>query len=365
MKRKVLHISCGGLGSGGVSSVIFSIVKQLHNRFDFECIVFKKKCNKEDDFLRYGKLHRVEAYSSDGKTHFIELILRPFKLYTNVFRICKKEKYDVVHAHNLFEEGVCLWAAKNAGVPIRIAHSHNTNSTNKKSIIFKIREKINLILINKYATHKIACSNRAGKDYFNNSNYDVIYNSIDLEKYANKKITDKGHITFIHVGRYTYQKNQEFVIKVFANIKKKKDNSRLMLVGFGEDKEKLKNLIHELNLDESVDLIPGDKVDVSEKYDEADYMIFPSIYEGFGIVLLEAQAKRIPCFVSEAIQKEVDAGLLNYIKLSETPEKWAEKILLYIDSNNEIDDSKIQKNLNRFNSKEICEQYAKIYGGNE
>lgn len=138
-----------------------------------------------------------------------------------------------------------------------------------------------------------------------------------------------------------------------------------MLVGFGEDKEKLKNLIHELNLDESVDLIPGDKVDVSEKYDEADYMIFPSIYEGFGIVLLEAQAKRIPCFVSEAIQKEVDAGLLNYIKLSETPEKWAEKILLYIDSNNEIDDSKIQKNLNRFNSKEICEQYAKIYGGNE
>ena len=132
-----------------------------------------------------------------------------------------------------------------------------------------------------------------------------------------------------------------------------------------EYKEKLKNLIHELNLDESVDLIPGDKVDVSEKYDEADYMIFPSIYEGFGIVLLEAQAKRIPCFVSEAIQKEVDAGLLNYIKLSETPEKWAEKILLYIDSNNEIDDSKIQKNLNRFNSKEICEQYAKIYGGNE
>lgn len=367
MKRKVLHISCGGLGSGGVSSVIFSIVKELHNRFDFGCIVFKKKCNKEDDFLKYGKLHRVEAYSSDGRTHFIEFILRPFKLYTNVFRICKKEKYDVVHAHNLLEEGICLWAAKNAGVPIRIAHSHSTNSPKIKSIIFKIRERINLILINKYATHKIACSDSAGKDYFHNSNYDVIYNSIDLEKYSIKKLhkTNREYLNFIHVGRYTYSKNQEFVIKVFANIKKKKDNSRLMLVGFGEDKEKLKNLIHELNLDESVDLIPGDKVDVSEKYDEADYMIFSSIYEGFGIVLLEAQAKRIPCFVSEAIQKEVDAGLLNYIKLSETPEKWAEKILLYIDSNNEIDDSKIQKNLNRFNSKEICEQYAKIYGGNE
>lgn len=112
MKRKVLHISCGGLGSGGVSSVIFSIVKELHNRFDFGCIVFKKKCNKEDDFLKYGKLHRVEAYSSDGRTHFIEFILRPFKLYTNVFRICKKEKYDVVHAHNLLEEGICCGLQK-------------------------------------------------------------------------------------------------------------------------------------------------------------------------------------------------------------------------------------------------------------
>ena len=63
------------------------------------------------------------------------------------------------------------------------------------------------------------------------------------------------------------------------------------------------------------------------------------------------------------IQKEVDVGLLNYIKLSEMPEKWAEKILSYIDSNHEIDDSKIQENLNKFSSNEICEQYAKIYGG--
>ena len=71
MRRKVLHISCGGLGSGGVSSVIFSIVKQLHNRFDFECIVFKKKCNKEDEFLKYGKLHRIESYNSDGRVYLL------------------------------------------------------------------------------------------------------------------------------------------------------------------------------------------------------------------------------------------------------------------------------------------------------
>lgn len=171
-------------------------------------------------------------------------------------------------------------------------------------------------------------------------------------------------MNFIHVGRYTYQKNQEFVIKVFANIKKKKDNSRLMLVGFGEDKEKLKNLIHELNLDESVDLIPGDKdrcfgkIRWSRLY---DFSI--KIWRFWNSIIRSTGQKNSLIFVSEAIQKEVDVGLLNYIKLSEMPEKWAEKILSYIDSNHEIDDSKIQENLNKFSSNEICEQYAKIYGG--
>ena len=137
-----------------------------------------------------------------------------------------------------------------------------------------------------------------------------------------------------------------------------------MLVGFGEDKEKLIKLVNELNLSESVFFIPGDNRDISKIYDEADYMIFPSIYEGFGIVLLEAQSKRIPCFVSEAIQKEVDVGLLNYINLSESEEEWAEKILLYINKKCKINDNTISENLKKFSINTICEPYANIYGGN-
>ena len=104
--------------------------------------------------------------NDDGKRHLMELILRPLRLYINIFKICKKEQYYVVHAHNYFDEGICLWAAKNAGVPIRIAHSHSTMSPHKKRFLVKLQEKINKSMIKRFATHRIGCSDAACKDFF-------------------------------------------------------------------------------------------------------------------------------------------------------------------------------------------------------
>ena len=100
--------------------------------------------------------------------------------------------------------------------------------------------------------------------FFGDIEYNVIFNSVNLEKFAPKMSKNNDDLTFIHVGRYTYQKNQEFIIKIFYNIKKKIKKSRLMLVGFGEDKEKLIKLVNELNLSESVFFIPGDNRDISK-----------------------------------------------------------------------------------------------------
>ena len=117
------------------------------------------------------------------------------------------------------------------------------------------------------------------------------------------------------------------------------------------------------NLEDSVLLVPGNRVDVKEFYDKSDYMIFPSRYEGFGIALLEAQAKLIPCFVSEAVQKEVDVGLLKYISLNNSPEFWAKYILDYIKNGKLVDEDMVNKNLKRYSIDSIKECYAKIYRG--
>lgn len=363
MKKRILQVSCGGLGRGGISTVIFSIVEPLKNEFEFDCVVFKKKCEREILFEKIGNLYRINTYNNDGKFRILELLIRPLVLYAGIKRICKNSSYDAIHCHNLNDIGVCLLAAKHAGVKIRIAHSHNTSSSRKKNCFIKLQERFNRLLIKASATECISCSDAAGNSYFREIPYNVIYNSIDLKEFAPKEKKIHSDTVFINVGRYTYQKNQEFVIHIFNIIKKHIKESKLYLVGYGEDQEKLSNMIKLYNLEDSVLLVPGNRVDVKEFYDKSDYMIFPSRYEGFGIALLEAQAKLIPCFVSEAVQKEVDVGLLEYISLNNSPEFWAKYILDYIKNGKLVDEDMVNKNLKRYSIDSIKECYARIYRG--
>lgn len=362
MKERILHVSCGGLGHGGVSAVIFSIVETLHDQFGFDCVVFKKHCEKEELFQKYGNLFRIEAYNDDGKRHLGELLIRPWRMYWGIYKICKANKYHAIHCHNNTEEGFCLLAAKCAGVPIRIAHSHTAPLPKKRNVFIQIYECFNRRLMTYAATDRIGCS-EAACYFFGKAKSKVVFNAVDLNKYKVSERIFHDKLTFIHVGRYTFSKNQKMVIRIFEKINQVIPNSQLLLVGFGEDKDKLEKEIHELGLADAVQLIPGNQVDVSKMYAVSDYMIFPSIYEGFGIVLIEAQAMGIPCFVSEAIQKEADAGLLIHIRLDAGIDVWAETILNYIRDRKAIDKSGLEKKLYRYSNEEIGKQYALIYKG--
>ncbi len=363
MNNKILHVSCGGLGHGGVSAVIFSIVEALHDRFDFDCVVFKKHCEREPLFEKYGRLFRINAYNDDGKRHLFELLVRPFRMYFGIYRICRNNGYHAIHCHNNTDEGICLLAAKHAGVPIRIAHSHNTMSPKKKSFILKISECLNRKLIARAATERVGCSKAACAGFFGEAESKVIFNAVDLSRFSLSNRVPHDRLTFIHVGRYTYLKNQEMVLDIFQKIHRAVPDCRLLMVGFGEDKEKLEQKMHTLHLEDAVEMIPGDKVKVEEMYAVSDYMIFPSKIEGFGIVLIEAQAMGIPCIDSEAVQKEADAGLLTYIRLDEGADVWADKILGYIKENKKVDETALKERLMQYSSETIGEQYALVYKG--
>ena len=138
--KKVLHVSFGGLGVGGVSSVIFSIVEPLHKKFDFDCVVFKKELEREKEFLKYGKLYRIGGYSGS----IFEKIFRSFIMYKGILKICKENKFDIIHVHNQNDAGSVLKAAAKAGVKTRIVHSHNTKTPTKQGILKKIKSIINL-----------------------------------------------------------------------------------------------------------------------------------------------------------------------------------------------------------------------------
>ena len=121
---------------------------------------------KKNVLKKIGKLHRIPCYRKDGKRSLWENLTRPLRMFFIIYRICKKESYDVIHAHNMPDEGVCLFAARIAGVKHRIAHSHNTNTPGKKKAFRTMVEKINRWFVTHNATVQVGCSKQAGKDFF-------------------------------------------------------------------------------------------------------------------------------------------------------------------------------------------------------
>lgn len=363
MKKKVLHISFGGLGNGGVTSVIMSIVSKLYQKYDFGCVVFAKKCEREPEFLKYGKIHRLKCYcSGNSLLKLFELFLRPFVMTFGVYKICKTDNYRIIHCHNGRDMLFPLLGAKLAHVPNRIAHSHNAKSPQKKSFFFRIYDSVVWFLVKKIATNFVGCSKVACEDFFRDRPYQVLNNAIDLSRFSwgqNKKEI----IEFIHVGRFDYQKNQEFVINVFEKIKDKLPHSVLRLVGFGYDETKLRQIIASKKLSDRAFILDGHITDVPKLFTLSDCMIFPSVYEGFGIVLLEAQASGCYCFASDVCPSETNVGFMEQLPISIGEEEWAKKILKYFDNPVRDCEDSVKRNLKKFDADVIAERYDSLYAG--
>ena len=355
-KVKVLHVSAGGLGTGGVSSVIFSIVESLYKSIDFSCIVFSKKCSRESDFCKFGKLFRIQAYGGN----FIEKFLRPFILTYSIWRICYKEHFDVIHCHNNHDQAFCILGAYLAGVPMRIAHSHTKEPDGEIPLHLKVYCKICFYIINYFATNKIGCSESACK-YLFNGKYQVINNSFGINRFHWSYKDFSRPLRFVNVGRYCSNKNQEFVLEVFDIIRRKYKDATLSLVGTGRNKDKLECLIRSLGLEQSVKMFSSDSEHMPNVYYNSDIMIFPSRGEGFGIVLLEAQASGCFCFVSDQVPNNADVGFLQYLSLNLGANKWADTIIEFVEKNEIKQNEQILNKLQKFSQNYISKIYLNLY----
>ena len=163
-----------------------------------------------------------------------------------------------------------------------------------------------------------------------------INNAIDCNKYRyseeirkqyREKMNLEDNLVFGHIGRFHFQKNQMFLLEIFNEIHKIKPDSKLILIGDGEDKEKILNKINQLKLERSIELL-GVRGDVEKIIQAMDAIIFPSLFEGLSLVLVEAQANGISIFASDTISKETKIGdNINFISLEATAKEWAETIL--------------------------------------
>lgn len=330
---RIAHIIGKWLG-GGVESVVMNYYRHI----DRTKIQFDFICDKDSTNIPYDEIEQL-----GGRVILVPPYQKVFEYQKELIKIFKDNNYKVVHSHINTLSVFPLRAAKKAGVPIRIAHSHST--TNKKEWKKNLVKQILRPFSKVYATDYMCCSELAGRWLFGNKEYDkgnvyLLNNAIDLDKFKydekirkekRKELNIKDDTLVIgHVGRFVEQKNHRFLIDIFNEVHKQNENSILLLVGQGPLMEEMKEKVKTLGIEDSVKFL-GQRNDANELYNAMDLFLFPSLYEGLGMVVVEAQVSGLPCVVSTKIPEiaKVTKKIV-FINLENNIKTWTEIIFNHL-----------------------------------
>lgn len=353
---------------GGVEAVTINYYRNIDkNKVQLDFI-----CDEDSTNIPYEEIERM-----GGKVIIIPSYSKPFKYHKALKRVLKEGNYKIIHSNINTLSVFSLFAAKCAGVPVRIAHSHST--TNKKEKKKNLMKQVLRPFSKVFATDYMCCSELAGRWLFGNKEYDkgnvyLLNNAIDLDKFKyNESLRKKKRkelgikddtLVIGHIGRFVAQKNHDFLIDIFNEIHKKNNNSILLLAGQGPLMEDIKNKVKELNLEDSVKFL-GQRNDANELYQAFDVFLLPSLYEGLPVVGVEAQAAGLLCYLSDDMTKETKVlDITKFMSLNNTPEEWADNILDDVKKYKRIDTSKemTAKNFNiKEEAKKLEEYYLNLY----
>ena len=326
---------CETWESGGIESVLTNLLLHM-DRSELE-IDIVAVCLKESIFTERLQAAGIRFYELSGSLYSL------LKNYSIFKKLAKERHYDVFHL-NAFQSlsFFYLLLAKQCGIPKRIAHSHNTALRKSKGQFLKLWiHKLSRFFLTGYATDLWACSSKAARFLFSQRElkrrgFRFIPNGIDLSRFrfypeARQRIREQigceNRLIIGNVGRLCYQKNQAFLLGIFAKIRARKKDSLLLLVGEGEDRKILEDRAKQLGILDAV-VFYGACKEVEQLYCAMDVFVFPSRFEGFGIVAIEAQASGLPVVVSEYIPKEARiTEAVTTVSLSMDSAVWAEAVL--------------------------------------
>lgn len=324
MKKVLIVITTGFESNGGLTTVMMNYFRHI-DKTDYQ--IDFASTNTPDEKLDIEVKNAGSRYFNLGDRK-----ANTMKYICNLFRLLIKERYDIIHVNGnsatmVFE----LLPALLCGVKVRIAHGHTTKSNYPKlhNILFP--------LFKKTYTKAIAVSNDTGKWLYQNG-YTILNNAIDVVHYQYNSevrhriknqlcINDKFVIG--NVGKLNGPKNHTFLIDIFLEISKKRDDAILVIAGGGECEEELKLKCKENNIAEKV-LFLGMLDDVSEIIQAYDVFVFTSKFEGLGLALIEAQAAGLECVSSDVVPEETAVtNHIHYMSLDQSAKEWADTVLQF------------------------------------
>ena len=262
------------------------------------------------DFLIMDSIYdkyRYELEREGANIFYLPRKENPIQYIHGLNKILKQEKYDIVHVHGnstttTIEAAIAKWNK----VPVRIVHSHSTAC--EHMIVHKLLYPV----FKRCYTHAMACGKAAGKWLFRNQKFEILKNGIDLKRFLynetirqvyREKIGIKEEILIGHTANFFEEKNHTFLLDVFAELLKRDQKYRLLLIGDGYLMEDMKAKTEQLKIQDYV-IFLGRTKEVDKYYQAMDIFVLPSHREGLPVVLVEAQAAGLPCIVSDRVSRE-------------------------------------------------------------
>lgn len=330
------------MNRGGAESMIMNYYRHIdRTKVQFDFLVHRKESAAYDEEIESlgGCIYRMPPINPFAPKKYYDQ-LRAF------FR--EKSEYKIVHSHLNTFSSFPLKIAQEFSIPCRIAHAHIAIDKIKMATLLKGNESLSETLkkiiklylktkVKTYATHYFSCGKKAGTWLFGpHTSFEIMNNAIDVAAFSydetiahqyRKKLGIENKFVIGHIGRFTSQKNHDFLLKVFAEVQKEKKDTLLLLVGDGPLREKNEQLAKELKISENV-MFLGVRPDIAALCQVMDVFVFPSFYEGLPVTLIEAQAAGIKVITSTAITNEiVITNNVTQISLEEPIAIWTSKIL--------------------------------------
>lgn len=326
---KVLHV-IGVMNRGGAETMIMNLYRNIDRtkiQFDFventgQTGIFEKEITELG-----GRIFHCPHFN--GKN-----VLK-YRKWWDAFFDTHQDEYIFVHGHIGSTAAIYLASAKKHGIKT-IAHSHNKyGKVTLNQTVYKLMSYPTRYI----ADYLFACSEEAGiSRYGNKHSFVVLNNAIDTKRfsYNNEKKRglrnylkiDVSVIVYGHIGRFENQKNHAFLLDIFQQIINKQENSVLVMIGDGINKDKIRNKAEELGITEHIRFL-GVREDVYDLLNCIDVLVFPSLFEGLPVTLVEAQSSGLRCLISDVISDEavLVPELVTKLSLEKSACEWADKAI--------------------------------------
>lgn len=360
---RILHV-VAGLDLGGAETLLVNLIQESSIRGDLDQYFL---CFGEEKEFYYSN----RILDNGGKIVFIPSpkIYNPIKHIIDLKKIVNQiGDIDIVHIHTHLHSGLVSYAMRNMDLKT-IVHSHSSeDNSNSKSYVRRIYEYISKELIYRNTDYFISVSEKAQKYLFpkiknNDINISIFKNFINTKLFICDKKAQDRTITISMVGRLEIVKNHMFALEVISRLQKHTDNKfKFKIFGDGSLFNEIQQEISKKSIYNTEML--GSVSNISDALKETDILIMPSLYEGFPMVLLEAQAASCKCLISSNIDESVNIGLglVEFLDV-ESVDDWVKSLANNMSKKTILDSSLIEKrfNENKYDSTVALEELMRLY----